>query len=331
MSRYNTALAMITALVLTLGNTGVAFLAAPLDLSLHADGADVICVGNVTGVRYVREGDSSRGDFTADLAVDRVLKGDTQVGSRIAIHCSEVSYPPLQILTGYDLVLLKKQGEEYTFARPALSSMPVSKVARSAYVKSDNVVQNLRWEIINSLQDDNYTVLRAALDQGALLSAQEVAAYVKPLASNSDVRIRALGLAACIKSGDTSMVPQALQLVLTELDGGAKANAAAMMDLRVALENARGRADDLPILAQGMNSKSADVREFASFMLRKSRNPAALPNLKAALKDSDVRVRYNAVMGFSETLRDFLHGPAFDLFVKNERSYLDYWETKYPE
>lgn len=309
-----------------------------LDLKSQAGQVDVICVGRVAAATAPpQRADGSgpppadldgSGSPPVDLIVERVMKGDLRPGDRIQIagdHPRSI-YP---LSTGHDLVLLLRQGNSFAFARAVENCMPVSGRERTPYVKQSDVLANLRWEIVNSLQDGAPDVVQAALSQGNVLTKEDAATYVKPLTSNANVTTRALALRVCLRLCDEPPVAESVRLVLIGLSGGRPSAGLGLFLLQNALLEVRIKGDQVPLFASSLTSPSTEARRFASYMLRHSLRHEAAPLLKSALNDADSHVRYNGVMGLAELTKDHdRHGPAYAIFLKDERPYLTYWREK---
>ncbi|HEY3414330.1 MAG TPA: hypothetical protein VGM51_14930 [Armatimonadota bacterium] len=322
--------------IVILGLTGVIVLAAAppclgivgglLNLKSQAGQVDIICVGRVAGATAPPQRADGSGSPPVDFIVERVMKGELRPGDRIQIAGHDV------ISSEHTLVLLSRQGGSYAFARLVFTTMPVSATVRTPYVKQPDVLANLRWEIVNSLQDAAPAVVQAALSQGALLTKQDAATYVKPLASNANVTTRAMALSVCLKVCDEAPVAESVKLVLGELSVARPSAGWGVFLLRNALLEVRIKGDQVPLFASSLTSPSTEARWFASYMLRLSLCNEAVPLLKSALDDADSSVRYNGVMGLAELTKDHDgHGPAYEIFLKDERPYLTYWrEEKVP-
>lgn len=321
------ALSALTLLFIAAGASS-AFLVPSLDLRRDEPLADTICVGAVmnrdSGVS------DSNGVVPVQITfhVDRVLKGDVPPGSNIVIRYTQHGAFLDQTLTGYDVVFLKRDGDGYLFARPRLSTMRASRQLYSPYVRSADVRANLRWEVMNSLQDPSPVTVREALKQTSLLTTEDILSRIKALALSPNPDISALALGHCSTAGDDTCVSPAIAVVVQQLEMASGSTNAAIMSLRAMLERKPVGATHFNELADALKSKSDKAREFAVRLLRFSANPAALPYLKQALADTSQMVRYNAVMGLAEITKDHQHAPAVSVYKADEDTYLQYWRDK---
>jgi hypothetical protein len=326
MNRYaHRLVALFAAAFLMVGLAACGLIVSPLDLVRDSGSADVICVGKLLGIGFGRGPDGTP-TMSATFRVDRVVKGDVRPGQQVSIEGPRAR----DAITGYDLVLLNRDGPRFAFAPGTRGAIPAAETVHTPYLKSNDVRMSLRWEVVNSLQDPSYPVVRAALQQVALLSADEVARYVRPLVSNADARLGAYALAACVTAGDNAMLPAALQCIAGHYEDHSysRETEEGFGRLRAALEQAKIPVEQLPLVGRYIASASPIVRKLACYVLRMSRAPEALPYLKSALQDTDVEVRYHAVMALSRALGDFSHAAPFETYKAHESEYLDYWKAK---
>ena len=329
MTKISALFAAIVVVTILACSSAFAIIAAYPELERDAALADVICVGTVRQIVYEDQKSEGLSNVTASLHIERVLKGEISAGSDIIINYKDQAMINIrQCFSGCDLVLLRKDNGGYTFSKNALSSFPVSKEARSVYIKSENVDTNLRWEMINSVQDSSYQIVRRALDQSYLFSKDDIATYIRPLMSSPDIRISIEALATCLAAGDSSLLPQAVQLVIKQISDDQRYTPPAAKLRDVVMEEIVIGPDQVLFFTDAMTSDLPEVRKFACYVLRRSKQPTALPYLKAALDDSDSEVRYHAMMGLALITGDYEHTTTVDLFSENESYYLDYWKNK---
>lgn len=321
-------IASLTSVFLCLGfiTAASAFVAQPLLLDRHSADAEIICAGCVIkSTRSLRDANGSA-HVVHTLRIDRVLKGAVAEGTMVYIEYVTPDGYPRHLLTGYDLVFLKKHGTTLTFARPCLSSMPVAEKSYVPYPQSDDLQAKLRWEVINSLHDTRREVVRQALRQTSMLSYEDILTYVKPRTATTGATIRDMAYRACIDAGDSSLILPAIHFVVEEIRKSGNQEVSESMDTEFALRNTVLRSEHTSYVISLLNSDSLRVRRFASFLLRKARDVNVVPALKGLLDDSDFEVRYNAIMGLSEVIRDFAHGPSIERFRQDESYYIGYWK-----
>ncbi len=297
-----------------------------LDLKRDSGNAELICVGRVVFAEKTDKTMKSTfqsSDVLAEFEVDRVLKGTLEPGSSI-----QVSYVSgHQHFSGYDLVLLKKRGELYEFSRQE-GSVPVSESVRSAYQQSDDVLSNLRWEMMNSLQDSSRLVVMSALEQSSLLLPSDIDRFVRPRIEDADYGIRGRAFGACIAAGLDTLVIPALDFVEQVETDIEMSEFNVPLTLLVAIRRFRIGPEMVDAVASKLTSQCDIVRQLASFMLRQSMYRTTLPYFKKLLDDPDFKVRYTAVMGMGSVLAGRLHGPSINKFAEEEASYLHYWKTR---
>jgi|GEM_PF-3252131 len=152
MNRRLTVGISVATLALCVADVSVAFVTSFPNLKRDAKAADVICVGRVLETTHGPTDADTRADYETVLRVDRVMKGDVDPGSTITVHYSQQVCYPLYPLSGYDLLLLNRKDGGLVFSKNSNSSLAVSEKTRSKYTRSDDVEENLRWEVMNALQ-----------------------------------------------------------------------------------------------------------------------------------------------------------------------------------
>jgi len=311
---------------LSLGVSCAGSVCIPLDLKRDSVDADLICVGRIAVSKASSRADEKPSTLVAEVRIDRVLKGDAEPGSTI-----RVTYPyGQQHFFGYDLVLLKKQGDFHTFSRNECS-IPVSDIAYSEYRKSNDAIANLRWEMINSLHSDSGSVVANAIEQRGVLSPSDIEEHLRPRTADPDLRVRALALGACVSAGLDAQVVPALETVEKMAADPQTAESGALLALTRDLRRAQLKPSMADTLAAKLKSGSVVVRRLASFMLRQAKAESVVPHLKSALNDSDSEVRYNAVVGLALVADDKGHVPSMDKSAEDEQQYIDYWKKWTPK
>ncbi|MGI6296102.1 MAG: HEAT repeat domain-containing protein [Armatimonadota bacterium] len=312
--------------VACVASTVSAAVSIPVDLKRDSADADFICVGktippNVNDVRARQAAGSS--EVTCRFRIDRVLKGDIEPGQTIEVKCLYGQ----QHCSGYDLVMLKRSGDSFVYSRIECS-VPVSEEAYSVYKKSDDVMANLRWEMINSLHSSSEWVVQSALAQAGILTKSDIEVYTKPKINDPDLRTQASALGVCIAAGMDGYVIPALEVVEKLCVSDKNDGSGVPISLLNHLTKLQIKPAMMAPVAAKLHSKSAEVRRIASFMLRQSKIDAAVPYLQSALDDSDSEVRYNAVFGIAMIKGDPKHAPSIVKFAEDEQAYVEYWKEK---
>lgn len=83
----------------------------------------------------------------------------------------------------------------------------------------------------------------------------------------------------------------------------------------------------IPALARLLTVDDSEIRQGAVEGLRNTGSEAALEPLSQALYDSDIWVRWNAVMALAAITHQKEWYPFYDAFKDNEQLYLDYWKA----
>lgn len=246
-----------------------------------------------------------------DFVVERVLKGDATAGSTIKIRynlgCQSLG-------DGYYLVLLKNKGDVYEFSRSS-GEAEVSEKTCTKYVRSEDTVANLAWEMFNSLQCPSNGVVADALDQLSCLAKNsvfsssrdkglpslrdEIRKAVAPMTRNPNFEIQAMAYKALIANGEEDAIVPALDL-LREISPSSEPEGVDHFRaflLQYELRHVRLMPNMVDAVASRLDTKSLEARRAASYMLRESRQESAIPYLRKLLGDSDFEVRCNAEWG----------------------------------
>jgi len=83
----------------------------------------------------------------------------------------------------------------------------------------------------------------------------------------------------------------------------------------------------IPTLARLLTVADSEIRQGAVAGLRNTGSEVALEPLSQALYDSDIWVRWNAVMALAAITHQKEWYPFYDAFKDNEQLYLDYWKA----
>ena len=319
-------LVVLVAVAACFASTSLAAVSIPVDLKRDSEDAEFICVGetippHANDVRARQAAGSS--EVTCRFRIDRVLKGDIEPGQTIELKYLKGQ----QHYSGYDLVMLKRSGDSFVYSRIECS-VPVSEEAYSVYKKSGDVMANLRWEMINSLQSSSEWVVHSALAQAGILTKSDIEVYTKPKINAPDLRTQASALGVCIAAGMDGYVIPALEVVEKLCGSDNNEGSGVPTSLLNQLTKLQIKPAMMAPVAAKLDSKSAEVRRIASFMLRQSKVDAAVPYLKSALNDSDSEVRYNAVFGIAMIKGDPKHAPSMDKFTEDEQAYIGYWKSQ---
>jgi HEAT repeat protein len=83
----------------------------------------------------------------------------------------------------------------------------------------------------------------------------------------------------------------------------------------------------IPALARMLMVNDSEIRQGTVEALRNTDSEAALMPLSQALYDSNIWVRWNAVMGLAAITHQKEWYPCWDQFKDNEQFYLDHWKV----
>jgi|GEM_PF-2318908 len=307
----------------------------PFDLQSQMPLGDAICTGRITG-SAIRPADSNgSAEWVLTFRVDRVIKGDIVSGTDIEVHYRDSATPTSRygniaasmwspVGWGYVLAALKKSADGYVGVSGDCS-MPVAERQNIPYARSGDAMTDLRWEVLNALEDSSLLVVKSALQQTPILTTSQMKTYVEPLIGSAGEDVVLSALVGLVRAGR----PGAAVTYLLAHDGsdftqGALARVKTAVQGTPAVSSA-----DLSTVSQLMNCKSVTLRRVGSYLLRLSRSTSVLPQLKAALGDPDIEVRYNAVMGLADVLHDNSgHAPTFHDYRASEQTHLSYWKSR---
>jgi len=330
MLRNLTVTIVVAAMTLYVASAGTAAVGGPPVLKYYARGAycDAICVGKVLDTQIGDVRSNEWADYQMTFRVDRVLRGDVAPGSTVTVtYGQQVGYPRY-FLSGYDLLLLKKQGDQLSMALSSFSSVPVSEKTYSVYTKTDDVERNLRWEMLNSLASSSPEVISAALGQYRLLAHPEAVPVLKKYACSSDASDRAMAVSALVLAGEQDFIPAAMAFALKCYSLPVGSASMSGLQAVLVLQEVGVPAKYVPDVGRLLASPNKDVRVFAATVLRSSKTDDTIPYPGTGLSDPDQAVRYPAVMGLAERTKDYPNGPAIYIYQANEEKYLDYWKKK---
>lgn len=321
-----------------------AFIWCPPDLRRDSIGADVICTGRLTPASvyayyHTPTGISgSEPEIVSDFVVCRVLKGNISADSNLHIR-----YRPGRQQLGYGcfLILLKNKGEVYGFPN-SMREVEVSEKAYTKYIRSEDTVANLAWEMFNSLHSPSKRVVADALQQLSYLvraSASpseheydrrlpaicaDIREKIHRMTEYPDLRVRASAYKALIATGQEDAIVPALDLVqnaCSDLQPGHFNRY--VSDLELELRNVKIGPDIVCAVASRLDTKSLKARRTVSYLLRRSEQGSAIPYLQKLLDDVDFEIRYNAVMGIALATGEIRGAPSIDLFRSNESFYIN--------
>jgi hypothetical protein len=322
--------------------------------------ADAIVVGDVMRTAISDWDDVGGAEIELALRVDHTIKGTELPGANIAIRYRETAVnknrvmfprhgiatsagrsfdylldPPKGDVDWHVLALLRNASDSYTFALPSCSTMRVSSVDSVGYIQSNDVSANLQSEIRNSLLSLSNDIVLEALEQTYILNRADLSAVTLPLVSSSDLNVRMSAMAACLRGGELSVLPGAVDLLLahdTPNDGEPQQNiGTGLLRLESAIAGAKVDANCTPVIAKALSARNYRFRRVAVDALRLSKDRTALPYLKAALNDTSPEIRYDAMQGLAVILNDKTPIPLYLVYTSNPDAYADclnYWKAR---
>ena len=314
----------LSVVLLALCCAALAGMGARLELARDVQKGDVICTGRIIDTVIGSADSKGQADIVATFQVDRVVKGDVEPGSSLKVHYRDQSVSPRSPFPlGYVLAVFGEAADYYVPVMYPDTALQASEETHTPYARSGDVMNDLRWEILNALKDSSSSIVKSALQQAAVLTPEQVKMDVIPFATGKDDGLVVAALTGLARSGSLSLGVAYLLAHAADLGSGP------IIDLTGSIVGAKLNSEDLPAVGGLMKCNSVQLRRIGSHLLRSSASTAALPQLKAALNDSDIEVRYDAVMGLADILGDRSgHAPFLAEYRAHERGYLHYWKSK---
>ncbi|MGH9432523.1 MAG: HEAT repeat domain-containing protein [Terriglobia bacterium] len=299
-----------------------------LDLQALVDDSGAVVVGQVVAVtaqgRTVAGTQSVSGTLMqADLRVEKTLKGRPgrqRLTFQFFFPDAPMAYR--RIPKGqFGVFFLRKSAGGYEVANsyypfvvacpaspPAEGSIPEQVVAEVAYVlRCANASSESRQAAVYTLR-----AVRTAASTAAL----------KVAARDPNMRVRCSALATMLRRNDISLLPEA-QAILLHPPPSADPNCVDSIayGIRDGVRDARA----IRLLEPLLHASNVRARRAAAAALRATGDPSAIGPLTEALWDTDLDVRYYAVVGLGEITGQNEWTPAVDYFAQNEQKFLTHW------
>ena len=133
-----------------------------------------------------------------------------------------------------------------------------------------------------------------------------------------------IGIAsALLKRGDITVLEYAVINLLTPPQSIDRNQ---LLRLVLSIETGIHDPNSLPQLVRLLKMKEAQFRRPIAQAIRLTQSQSAIDPLSTLLEDTDLEIRYVAVIGLAEITGQYEWGPAQDLFQNNEQRYLDFWK-----
>lgn len=309
----------------------IAIPSRPLDLASLTEHADVIVIGKITsvverssGTLDLPSGPVPATQFQASLLVDRVLKGTySSQTMNIQFLLPEAPMGIQGARAGqYGIFFLQTDQGNFKFSDLMHPYLPSGSAALLPQTGSPlDLISIALGAVLTSPQSslsDQIQALHALARSKTLVSANVLAEALKNTTGDLHLRIAA----ALTGRGDIT----GLQSVEAALSHPATLSS----DMRATLAGSLAGLSDpraIPALARLFATGDAETRRGAIIGLRQTGSSGALSALSRGLNDSDLQVRYYAVVGLGEITRQDEWTPAFAEFEHNEAHYLSYWRN----
>lgn len=306
-----------------------------LDATELEKGAQVIVVGEVAskldverGVYKLRGHDVTARVVEATIRVERTLKG------RASIEYKVRYYEPDAML-GYDWIgvgrygafFLKRNGDHYTFVSPYYVSIVA---ARGACESTGDPLVRITAEMNCVLRaKDSKTIDRfQAINALDTIKTKEASAALKTAAQEQPEPLNYLAADELIKRGDLTLLPLAEHALQKSFEISIKEEGFSMATGWNSIEGISDKRA-IPTLSRLVHAPDVRTQKAALRALGHTKDAAAVAPLLEGLDETDVGVRWYAVMGFAELADDDDSGgewyPDFKRFEEKESLYITHW------
>jgi hypothetical protein len=300
-----------------------------LDLDDLTNRADLIVLGQVVSLREVGVETIEASGVKVDAAIlrgeiraDRVLKGPST--SRVAFrHWSPVKpvgYRNVQP-TVYRIYFLRAIDKGYVFVSPYHPSVVANPgIPSHGETVIDAVVNQVAGVLLSSAASAT-----ERMESVYVLSRTKSTAALEPLRASLATEDRALRLSvasALLARNDTSGLAIAVEVLLAPRP---LVPDYILHNLNYAISEGVQDEEAIPALTRLLGAADPRARRAATAALRRTGSHAAVTPLLSALRDSDLEVRYYAVVGLAEITGQLDWRPNMDAFVSDQSRYLSYW------
>ena len=301
-----------------------------LDLPGLAGGADLVVVGQVTGVREEgRSTISTQGrsiparKMAATLRADRVLKG------RFSAAVVTFGFLAPQVPLGYQgigptqfgLFFLRASQQGYEVLdpyHPFIVAAPDAPAIEGSPL--DRAIAEVAHVLNSPKAPPDERVRAAEILEGVETPAATEALRKAVRAPDDHISLHAA--AALLRRKDISVLglaEKALTAPPQNIDAGLRRK------LAFALRDGVTDPEAVPALTRLLRAGDVVTRRSAAAALRHVGDDSVIRPLSLALHDGDREVRYQAVLGLAAVTGQSEWGPSLDMFVSGEQRYLDYW------
>jgi hypothetical protein len=331
--RYKSILVMLTLIMLTFNVTPVSAVPVPLlDLSTLTRDADLIVIGRVAAVQEIEPTTINRGSqslpahlMRASLQTYRVLKGRS---SQKVVFFDFVSP---ETFLGYRGIVTNQLGmfflrsssnRRYVVANPFYPFVVACQAVRqpSEGDDLDRVVAELAHVLV--ARETSLNERREAVHVLGTVKSPASVAALRRSARKGDTILRLEAIAALANLGDISILEIAADNLLNPPEG---VDDYLLKNLALAIGAGIKDPQALPSLTHLLSAPDVIVRRSAARAIRRMRVKDDINALILMLGDSDREVRYEGVIGLSETTGQDEWGPSVTLFASEEERFLSHW------
>lgn len=220
------------------------------------------------------------------------------------------------------MFFLKRTAGVYEVVSPLYPSVvTVPDVRATSATPFDRVVEAIAGVVSSSTASPE--TKREAIQALYGIQSDLVRATLTDALREIDDRVRLSAAAVLLSTGEMAALPVAEAELLSPRFAS---DSELVQNLRVGLRDGIKDPQAIPALGRLLRGSSdPDTRRAVSFALKEMKAMAAVPVLLSALDDSDLLVRYHAVMGLAAATNQTRGSPSLAAFRSDEQKYLQQW------
>jgi len=300
-----------------------------LDLPKLTGESDIIIVGSIKRV-WEEKRTTTEGQWgpvvtqfmATTLSLDRVIKGRATISDLTFkfLIISGKMYAQINV-NQYGMFFLRdvfNQGYEVVDPYyPCIVAAPDSPGFKGNDL--DNVSNEVAY-VLTSSRTSNIERRQAITILGGV-NTSHITNILRRTAENPDPSLQILACTVLLRRGDITTLPLVESILLHPI---AAYETNMRNALAAALEGVRNP-ESIALLSNLVSKGDVRVRRGAAAALSRMEMNEVVTPLKYALRDSDLQVRYYAIIGLASITRQGEWGPMFTIYIKNEEKYLKHW------
>jgi hypothetical protein len=302
-----------------------------LDLDVLSNEADLIAVGRVTNLREVGRESIVVGSSTVlarirvgEIQADSVLKGNhlMRIPFKYWVPDTQIGYRGVDPATTR-LFFLRQAEHGYRFASPYYPSVvAITGIPNRGETPIERVVNQVAGVLLSpSIRPEVRVQAVYVLSRTKHPSAADA---LKQALTDQEQTVGLSASAALLERNDLSGLQIAADALLS---AGTTVPDHILHNMTYALSEGVYDEKAIPTLTRLLTAPDPRVRRASASALRRTRSQKAIPPLLSALEDSDVQVRYYAVVGLAEITGQTERRPNLDDFVADEKPFMNFWTS----